>query len=663
MNFLANRKNFIKSCLKKPARVLLFIAVMFLFCGFVLLVAEAGFIYQRTEQTLEKERQKQSKQNAVPFSRVSLTPHFNQNMSIIQSQKNVRAIANFQNSIFAATDGGLLQMSENGEILRRFSVLDGLPESDLTVLVVFQSKLFIGTKSKGLISFDGEKFEAFRLEKHETKSITALFSNSNTLFIGTFSGGLLEFDGNKIVEIKAFDERIEHLTFIGQTDSCLIAGTFADGIWVRKNQIWKHFTTADGLFSNRIISAEIFDKTLFVASDLGVSQTAFDEILQENRTAFRQTVALPMLSSFVIENGKFYLTKDSGEIFTFSKTLKTINWKMPVNLQSAKCIKSNDGIYFLSNQGIWKSKNIDSEEISLAEFSKFSDENELTDNNVSALAIDQNEMLWIGTFRNGIDVFSANGKKLKHLESETIREINFLTQNAENKEILASTSGGAIRFDATFNESFFTENTDLPSRSVTQISLFTDDKNQSSAVSTAKGLFFKDNNSRRIFSSINGLPGNSVSTTLFARNSLFVGTMSGLAQIENGKVVRTFKTSNSELKNNWISALIEANERIFIGTYGGGIFELLPSGEIHGFESETGKSFVNPNAMFFDGERLFAGTLEGALCLDLTTQKWSRLKDVLPSETVLAITGNRENIYVGTTNGIARINKNFWIRN
>lgn len=209
MKFLANRKNFIKSRLPKPARMLLFAMVLFLFCGFVLLVTEARFIYQRTEQSLEKERNKQSKQNAVAFKRVSLTPHFNQNVQIIQSPKNVREIANFQNSIFAATDGGLLQMTENGEILRRFSVLDGLPESDLTTLAVFGSKLFIGTKSKGLINFDGEKFEVFRLENHETKSITALFSDSNTLFFGTFAGGLLKFDGSKIVEIKAFDERIE----------------------------------------------------------------------------------------------------------------------------------------------------------------------------------------------------------------------------------------------------------------------------------------------------------------------------------------------------------------------------------------------------------------------------------------------------------------------
>ena len=83
MKFLANRKIFIQSNLKKPARVLLFVAVMILFCGFALLIEEAGFINQRTEKPLEKERRNQSKQNVIPFSKANLTPHFFQNEELI----------------------------------------------------------------------------------------------------------------------------------------------------------------------------------------------------------------------------------------------------------------------------------------------------------------------------------------------------------------------------------------------------------------------------------------------------------------------------------------------------------------------------------------------------------------------------------------------------
>ena len=100
--------------------------------------------------------------------------------------------------------------------------------------------------------------------------------------------------------------------------------------------------------------------------------------------------------------------------------------------------------------------------------------------------------------------------------------------------------------------------------------------------------------------------------------------------------------------------------RIFIGTYGGGLFELLPSGEIHSFENETGKFVVNPNAMFSDGTRLYIGTLADLKILDLRTQEWKTIKQILPSETVMSIVGEAENIYFGTTNGIAIIEKSYF---
>jgi ligand-binding sensor domain-containing protein len=669
MKFLADCKNYFMSRLKKPAYLLLLVAVMILFCGLLLLIAEARFIYRKTELTLEKERQKLSKQAVVSFSSVILTPHLDQNIRIIQNAKNTRSVAYFQNSIFAATDGGLLQMTENGEVLRHLTVLDGLPESDLTSLVVFQSKLFIGTKSEGLLSFDGEKFEAFRLENHETKSITTLFSDSQTLFIGTFSGGLLEFDGNIFIETKALDQRIDQPVFLRNDRSCLIVGTFADGLWVRKNEVWKHLTTADGLLSNRMIAAEIVGNQFFAATDLGVSQITLDEIWQDDQTKFKQLFGVPTLSSFFLNNRNFYLTKENGEVYAFPvrltysqpSSLKSIEWQKPDSLESSKLFRSNGDIWFLCNQGIWKIKNPDSDEFRFVKFRNESDENELTDNNVSALLVDQNERLWIGTFRHGIDIFSSNGKKQRHLETDTVREINYLAQNADKTAILSATSGGGVRFGTNFSENLLNEK--FPISSVNQILEIDSAKNRFFASATPKGLFFQSKNSTRIFSTINDLPGNSVFSVLFARNSLFAGTINGLAQIENGKVVRTFKTSNSGLKNNWISALCLANERVFIGTYGGGIFELLPSGEIRNFETEIGKAFINPNALFFDGERLFVGTLEGVWCLNLATGQWNLIKDILPSQTVLSITGNRKDIYFGTTNGITHINRDYWIEN
>ena len=662
MKSFLSRKILTLTRLPEPARMLLFVTVSILFAVFGLLAWEAGIVYRRAEQTLEKERRNQSKQNAVRFSRTILEPHFNNNVQIIQSTKNTRAVAGFQNSIFAATDGGLLQMTEDGAAVRHWTVLDGLPESDLTSLAVFAGKLYIGTKSKGLINFDGERFEAFRLENHETKSITGLYPTSQSLLIGTFAGGLLEFDGSRLAEIKADGARLEHVTIARDFDSCLAVGTFADGLWIRRNQIWKHFTTADSLPSNRVVGASIANQTLYVATDLGVAEMPLDGVLAENPAAFRTTFAAANLASLAFAAGKLYLTRDNGEIFVLAagrekSGLKKIGWKAPADAASAKLSANADGIWLVCDQGVWRNQAA-ADELDLVEFSARSPTAEtLTDNNVSALAVDRGERLWVGTFRRGIDVFSGSGKKLEHLESETAREINFLTPTAENS-MLAATTDGVLRFDDRFKESFYLDNAALPSRSATQVIEFTDGKNRTVAVSTAKGLLVGEKDSKRVYSPINGLPSASIFAALKDGERLLIGTMSGLALVENGRVARAWKASNSELKNNWVSALARsAGGRLFIGTYGGGVFELLPSGEIRSFETETGKFFVNPNALYADGERLLAGTLDGVRYLDLRTQKWSQMVDVLPSAVVLSIASGGENIYIGTTNGIARIKR------
>ncbi|HEX9960430.1 MAG TPA: hypothetical protein VGB00_05830, partial [Pyrinomonadaceae bacterium] len=236
------------------------------------------------------------------------------------------------------------------------------------------------------------------------------------------------------------------------------------------------------------------------------------------------------------------------------------------------------------------------------------------------------------------------------IESETAREINFL--QAGDEEMFAAASSGLIRFRTDFSNENLTKKDGLPNNSVTHFS--------AGSVATAKGLAFRENGKFRALSTVNGLPNNSVYTTLRIGAKLYAGTLGGLAEIENNRVTRTFKDTNSNLKTNWVTALCLAGERIFIGTYGGGVFELLPSGDIRSFESETRKFVVNPNAIFSDGGRAYFGTLEGVKILDLQTQQWQTVRSVLPAETVLSITGDAENIYFGTTAGIARINKNYF---
>jgi ligand-binding sensor domain-containing protein len=593
-------------------------------------------IKKSAQTTLAEERARLIEQNRVAFEKKLLIPHLTKNVQILQNTNDVRDFARFQDSYFAATSGGLAQLSFDGKLLKHFTVLDGLPESDLTSLAVYQGKLFIGTRTKNLVAFDGEKFENYIFTERKTQAVTAFLETDGRLLIGTFDGGLIEFDGKDFAEIKAENNRLKAINCLSKNGASLYVGTFNDGLWIYESGVWSHFTTAEGLPSNRVVGVAARDKKIYVATDFGLA-----EMLEKS---FRAVANLPSLSSLIVHENRQFLTKASGEIFIFDERLKEFSAKE--NLQNARVASAGEKLFLLSNKGVF--------EINGAKIKAFGEPSNstLTDNFVSALAFDKQSNLWIGTFRSGIDVFSAEGKLLRHIESETAREINFLQTNGET--ISAAASSGLLNFKNDFSVENTTGKEGLPTNSVTHFS--------GDFIATSKGLAFRENGKIRVLSTVQGLPSGSVYTTLQVGEKLYAGTLGGLVEIANKRVARTFKDSNSNLKTNWVTALCYARERLFVGTYGGGIFELLPSGEIRAFDAEAGKFTVNPNAIFSDGARLFVGTLNGVKILDLQTQVWKTVKNILPAETVLSIAGDEKNIYFGTPNGIARINKNYFVK-
>jgi ligand-binding sensor domain-containing protein len=177
------------------------------------------------------------------------------------------------------------------------------------------------------------------------------------------------------------------------------------------------------------------------------------------------------------------------------------------------------------------------------------------------------------------------------------------------------------------------------------------------ALATSRGLSFGDAKRFRGLTTVQGMPDNGVYSVLSHREFIYAGTRGGLAQIAGGRVVRVFKDSNSKLSHNWATALCAVGPRLFIGAYGGGVFELTAAGELVSFASEAGRQTVNQNAMASDGQRLYVGALDGAWVLDLRSQQWMRLKDELPSSVVLSVAVGDDHVYFGSTGGIARIEK------
>jgi hypothetical protein len=636
-------------------------------------------VKQRADRQLAEERARLEKQNLIPFEQKAFTPISSKAIAIWQNHKTTRAIARFNESYFVASDAGLIELDRTGKLVRHYTVLDGLPESDLLSLAAFNSKLFIGTRTQGLVEFDGSQFHGYRWTDRTPQSIDALLADEGRLLIGTRAGGLIVFDGRQFKELTAGTEhkRLLEINLLSKDGARLFVGTFADGLWLEEGGRWSHFTTADGLLSNRVVGVAVAHQNLFVATDFGLTVAPIAGLSTESQSRFLTLVTLPSLSSIALAADSVVLSKDNGETFSFrtdreisaARQLSPLASTRPGNSAGARLIALDKYLWLLSEEGLYRASVDHASQSSLAFLAWGQPDGKLTltTNLVSALTIDSQARVWAGSFRRGIDVLTPQGTQLAHMESETNREINSLTKDQPSNTIMAASSAGLLRFDSSLRttEQWSTKD-GLLSNAVLQVARWDvdgeDARNPLLAFATSKGLSLGARGKLHGLTTVHGLPSNSLYAVLVQGRKTYVGTLGGLAVVEDGRVSRVFKDTNSKLTTNWVTALCAVGPRIFVGTYGGGVFELNASGELRSFATEIGRVVVNPNAIWSDGSRLFVGTLDGALVFEPAAQKWTQVKSELPSRNVLSITGNDNYVYFGTTSGIARIERSYWNR-
>lgn len=646
----------------------------------IVLLVGAWQIKHRADQKLAEQRARRETQNLIPFEQKRLRPVNSKAIQIWQTHQTTRAVVKFNDSYFVASDGGLIELNESGKLLRHYTVLDGLPESDLLSLAVFNARLFIGTRTQGLVAFDGAQFDSYRWTDRTSQSIDALLADETRLLVGTRAAGLIAFDGRQFKELTAGTEqqRLLEINLLSRDGLRLFIGTFADGLWIEEAGRWSHFTTADGLLSNRVVGVAVANQNLFVATDFGLTVAPIASLSTENRqtspSVFLTLVTVPSLSTMALTSDSVVFSKDGGETFGFrtdgeiSTTRQVAPLAGPrVGPTAGTRLISLDGYLWLcSEEGLYRAG---LDHVTGGRFLAWGPEpnRTLTTNIISALTIDSQARVWAGNFRRGIDVLSSQGMQLAHIESETNREINSLIEDQASNSIMAASSAGLLGFDSSLRttEQWSTKD-GLLSNAVMQVARWDAEgkkvRNPSLVLATSKGLSLGVRSKLNGLTTVQGLPSNSLYAVLVQGPKIYVGTLAGLAVVEDGRVSRVFKDTNSKLTTNWVTALCAVGPRIIVGTYGGGLFELNGSGDLRSFATEVGPVVVNPNAMWSDGSQVVVGTLDGALVFEPATQHWTQVKSELPSRTVLSVTGNDKYVYLGTTGGIARIERSYWNR-
>jgi hypothetical protein len=135
-----------------------------------------------------------------------------------------------------------------------------------------------------------------------------------------------------------------------------------------------------------------------------------------------------------------------------------------------------------------------------------------------------------------------------------------------------------------------------------------------------------------------------------------VGTLGGVSAVDHGNIRASFIAGTSGLQQNWITAVVPVGDTWMVGTYGSGVMSMDRAGHFRPFANATAKLEINPNAMLVTSQHVFAGTLgDGLLVYERATANWSTMRAGLPSQNVTALAESNGYIYVGTDNGLVRI--------
>ncbi|HWC77717.1 MAG TPA: hypothetical protein VG778_09650 [Blastocatellia bacterium] len=649
------------------------VSVAVLVCAVVVLVV---FLYfAKINEQIGNDGSGFSAAARVEFTTDQLRAPSTDGYSVYLNSGRVRATALFKGNRYMATSGGLAVLDSDGSVTRIYTTLDGLSDNDLTALAVFASRLFIGTSSAGLMEFDGDSFTSHRFSKPKATRVRVLTATDSELLIGTQDGGLLQYDGESFSRFvnAATGADFKSVTALLPYESRLYIGTQDRGLYLWREGHIEHVGTAEGLPSPNVTGlAALPDgfsevSTIAVATDFGV--VGLDDL---NRTELLSTQA--NITSIASAGGKLWAGLFGGGVVELSKDPAKRNdrslnesgestTRLP---QVPATVLANEGkLWALTDHGVYVRDEDSSRPVFEATAEELIAGRVLTGDHITGLSFDEARRLWVGFFDRGVDVIAPeSSERLSHIEDDRVREVNFLAYDPRDGRMLVATSRGLVVFDARMRQTVYTrEANGIVNDSVAHVSITDSPSAGANArgalvLATGGGLTEISGGRARSITAFHGMGSNHLYTSAVSGSRLFVGSLAGLVEIEGLRVVRTFKTSNSGLSHDWVTALGERDGTLYIGTNGGGVDALLPTGEWVNVSDELGRFEVNQNALRVDGERIYVGTANrGLLIYNSRARRWTRISAGLPSQNVTAIATDELFVYAGTLNGLARIEK------
>ena len=607
----------------------------------------------RARTVLHTAQEQVASEQRVRFSVRRVEPVTLAGVEWISAPAVFSAATRFNGKLYVSGPAGLFEYDSRGALLKQYFAGRELPPSPLGSMARAvladsrQPELLIATRSEGVLAFNGQTFRQIRPEEPHARSLTSLLAlPSGRLLLGTQDRGVLVYDGSRLAVLHPSLANL-HVTALAGDDAGLWVGTRDRGVLHFHAGRLDAFAEPEGLPDPQVHSIALAGDSVYVGTSLGVAEFR-DGKLQ--RVLARGTFARALLPR---DKTLLVGTMDEGIAEVPLARPRAVAFHAPADLgpgeieqlfeaDGAAYALARDGLYQAGSSGGWR--RVLSREGA-----------QLSDRNIAALAVDGRGRLWVGYFDRGLDIVSDSGRaRPLHIEDERVFCVNRILPQAGRDETYIATANGLVVFDAAGHEQQVLKRADgLIADHVTDIAPY----RGGMAVATPAGLTFLDGaGGARSLYAFHGLVNNHVYALGVAGDRLMAGTLGGLSVLDDEKIVGSYTSAGSELKANWITAVAPLGDEWMVGTYGAGIVKLDTAGHFQPFELATAKFEVNPNAMLVTPQHVFAGSLgQGLYIYDRGSQRWSAMRDGLPSENVTAIAASGGYVYLGTDNGLVRI--------
>jgi ligand-binding sensor domain-containing protein len=615
------------------------------------LVSGAVIVHQRVSSQVDRALSAASAPRSGPVIEEITPVVFQQSATLWTDATRVNDCALQGGGLFAATEGGLVHLSEGGPPRSLWTSRNkpGLADHALTALAARGDLLVAGSRSGTLSVFDRHTTRSFRIDDGRFGAVTDLLWHDDSLFVATTSGVVLELDG-ELRRVISATPAIEGGVTALSSNGARLAVSAADGAayLVDAGELQRFAAPAQGAAPSRLTALAWVGEQLFAGSPTELYRVDEDGSLQVVRRDLFVT-ALASLGN-VLALGTF----DDGVLLLDAARPGASPRRHVLEGRRIDRLRVVDGRLVALGPGLVARVEVSTDELRTLELP-----DGLSSNHVTALGYDDRRRLWVGHFDAGVDIIEG-GAVMRRLPTSSGAgqrgtDVNALAFDARRNVMLVATNHGLIEAGEDSNRRLSTDD-GLIGDTVTALLL----RGEERVFATSRGLTIDAGGMRSIYA-FHGLPSNRLYALAGrAEGALYVGTLAGVAVVEGLRARETLRASPDGLRANWCAALASAEEGVYIGTVGGGVSLWSDEGAVRHLPLPDGEQryTVNPGAMLLDGDRLFVGTLgNGLLIFERDRSEWADFEQPMAGAavTAIAIEAGSRVLDLGTDRGLLRL--------